>query len=115
YKERGFVLLGKNIAYHRVGELDMVVQKGSLIVFVEVRSRSSTVVHPFQTVGEAKLRRVARAAALFLRDLREEHRAKLTEIRFDLVGVVHNKEGCTVQWCESLELFPDPWESGIWL
>lgn len=68
----------------RAGELDLVVARGDLLVFVEVRTvRTDYLATPVLTVGRAKQRRVARAADAYLRRRREAP----SRVRFDVVGV----------------------------
>ena len=65
-------------------ELDIVATDGSFIVFVEVKSRSST--HfgkPDEFIGPAQQKRLIAAANAFM----EEHGTQL-EARFDAVSVV---------------------------
>jgi putative endonuclease len=68
-----------------VGEIDIVAEEGQTLCFVEVRSRrSDRYGHPIETINRAKQRRLARAAAHYLRRRRQEHR----QVRFDVVGIV---------------------------
>jgi putative endonuclease len=69
-----------------VGELDLVVSRGDLLVFVEVRTVASDFLEtPVLTVGPGKQRRVARAADAFLRACAFSRSPEI--IRFDVVGV----------------------------
>lgn len=68
----------------RLGELDLVAVQGRTVVFVEVKTRtSSEAVHPAEAVDLAKQRRLTRAARMFL------HRRRLEgcACRFDVVAV----------------------------
>jgi putative endonuclease len=69
----------------RYGEVDLVVERGELVCFVEVRMRSSAAWgDPAHTVTFRKQRRVVKAAMhyLFQNDLRER------AVRFDVISVV---------------------------
>ncbi len=66
YRLRGYRVLGANV---RAGgyELDLVLRRGSRLVFCEVKERSRTDYGtPAEMVGPEKLRRVRQAAAAWL-------------------------------------------------
>jgi putative endonuclease len=66
------------------GDIDLVALDGRTVVFVEVRSRSSTAHgHPAETVGYHKQRRVAQLAAAYIR----RHRLEDCSVRIDVVTV----------------------------
>lgn len=74
----------------RAGEVDLVVSRGELVVFVEVRRRRrGGAVDPVTSVTPAKQRRIVRAAADFLQRAGLERRG----VRFDVVGVVPRRGG----------------------
>lgn len=93
-REQGFEILERNL---RVGgvEVDVVAREGGVLVFVEVRSRSS-LRHgaPWESVGRAKQARIVRAAAAYLASVR----GPVPQVRFDVVGVQWSPEGpvCTL-------------------
>src|SRR3954452_22213775 len=79
----GYRVVARNFRC-QYGEVDVVAERGELLCFVEVRSRSSaTWGDPAHTVSWAKQRRVTRAALhyLFERGGREERM-----VRFDVVS-----------------------------
>jgi len=72
------------------GELDLVVGKDGLCVFVEVRSRTGTERgHALETVDARKRARVRRAARMYL----DEERPNAAVFRFDVVGVTFALDG----------------------
>ena len=80
----GFRILARNVRT-RHGELDLVAEDGSVLVFVEVRStRTLDFGGPLVNVDRGKQRRVIRAAREFL--LGRPELAE-REMRFDVVGV----------------------------
>ncbi|MBN2573460.1 MAG: YraN family protein [Deltaproteobacteria bacterium] len=82
-EDLGFAILARNWRRPE-GELDLVVTKEGLCVFVEVRSRTgSERGHPLETVDARKRARVRRAARLFI----DEERPTAAVFRFDVVGV----------------------------
>ncbi|MEZ6055363.1 MAG: YraN family protein [Planctomycetaceae bacterium] len=68
-----------------LGEIDIVVQKGDTIVFVEVKTRKSTAAgHPTEAITLTKQKQLTRTALAWLkrRNLLE-HRA-----RFDVIAII---------------------------
>jgi putative endonuclease len=66
------------------GDIDLVALDGRTVVFVEVRSRSSTAHgHPSETIGHHKQRRVAQLATAYIR----RHRLEDCSVRIDVVTV----------------------------
>jgi putative endonuclease len=85
------------------GEVDLVAERGELLVFVEVRTRASAVFGaPEETVGPVKQRRIVRAARDFLARWRGPPRGA----RFDVVAVLDRPEGPRVSH------FPDAFDAG---
>ena len=95
--ERGLKLLARNFRC-RLGEVDLVMEDGDSLVFVEVRYRSFTTRYAsaIATVGPAKQQRLARAAAMFLARHRK-HQDRC--VRFDVIGMDAAADGqCKLQW-----------------
>jgi len=82
--KRGYRLLARRFRL-RNGELDLVMEDGATVVFVEVRSRrTATLGDPLESVGPLKQSRIIRAARVFLGAARLHDRP----CRFDVVSVV---------------------------
>ncbi len=76
------------------GEVDLVAERGELLVFVEVRTRATAAFgSPAETVTPAKQRKVIAAA----RDFLALHRGAGRGIRFDVVSVVDHPSGVRVE------------------
>jgi putative endonuclease len=79
---RGFRIVGRNV---RVGpkELDVIAQRGGLVVFCEVRARTSaSFLSPLASIDAKKVRNVRAAARAWLL----VHRLRVA-VRFDAAGV----------------------------
>ena len=85
----GYTILDRRFRTRR-GELDIVARDGSVIVFVEVRARSSrNFGHAFESVTWQKRHRLSRMAAsyLFMKHLSD------VACRFDVVAVTADASG----------------------
>lgn len=82
-ESEGFVVLARNARVGRL-ELDLIARRGQLLVFCEVRTRSSRdFVDPILTIDRAKRDRVRRAARGWL----AQHGLSSLEIRLDAASV----------------------------
>jgi putative endonuclease len=80
---RGYRILDRNHALRR-GEVDLVCERGGVLCFVEVRSRTGSAFGgPEETVDRRKARRVVLAAT----DWALRNGGTDREIRFDVVAV----------------------------
>ncbi len=87
--EQGMVLLDRNWRCE-VGEIDLVLRDGRVLVVCEVKTRSSTAYgSPLEGVTEQKAARLRRLAARWL----EDHHVRPDEVRIDLVGVLVPRAG----------------------
>jgi putative endonuclease len=78
----------------RQGEVDIIAEKGELLVFVEVRTRATTLFgSPEETVDARKQRRVIAAA----RDYLSQRRGPPKAARFDVIAVVDHPHGPRVK------------------
>ena len=85
----GMVLVDRNWRCPS-GELDLVLRDGEVLVFCEVKTRTSAAYgHPLEAVGPAKAARLRRLAVLWV----EEHGLHPAGLRIDLVGVLLGEAG----------------------
>lgn len=81
--ENGFTPLAKNFRT-RYGEIDLVVEKKNVVVFVEVKFRLHRQFgFPEEAVGFLKQKHLIKAALIFLSSFKMSDR----QIRFDVVSV----------------------------
>jgi putative endonuclease len=85
----GFRILTRNYR-KRFGEIDIVAEEGDALVFVEVKTRTSTAFgSPLEAVDIRKQRRMARAALDYLGSRKQHGRSA----RFDVVAVSLRSNG----------------------
>jgi len=81
-KKRGYTVIGRNYSC-RLGEIDIIAEKGKYIAFVEVKMRKNDRFAPAaEFVTEAKQRRVMLAAELWLSQNETQRQP-----RFDVIEV----------------------------
>lgn len=86
YEDNGYELLDRNWRC-REGEIDLVMRKGRVISFVEVKTRTSTAFgDPIESVTISKQTRVRKTAIRWLTENGAPHRA---ELRFDVASVTN--------------------------
>jgi putative endonuclease len=91
----------------KLGEIDLIAERGPLLVFVEVKTRSGTTYGPpAEAVTAAKQRRIAQVAELYLQRRGWTRRP----CRFDVVQVFAGPEG--VERVDHLEDAFRLWPSG---
>ncbi|MCW2866384.1 MAG: hypothetical protein JWR20_572 [Marmoricola sp.] len=73
-----------------LGEIDLVLRDGDVLVVCEVKTRSSSAYgHPLEAVDRRKCARLRRLAARWL----AEHEVHVSGVRIDLVGVLLEGRG----------------------
>ena len=81
---RGFKLIARNWRYSTLGELDLIVKRGGLLVFVEVKTTGCSGINPAEQVNTIKERRLLLLAEAFL-NLHEW--ARSCHPRIDVIAV----------------------------
>jgi len=82
-ERQGYTILARNYRFKRA-EIDIIAQKQNLMLFIEVKLRSSTRFgFPEEAVSEAQAARIALAAEEYL----ETHDCGNQLIRFDILAV----------------------------
>lgn len=83
-ERRGFRIVGRNVRVGRL-ELDVIAQRGRLIVFCEVRARySAGIAQPYESIDARKIERLRRAALGWL----TQREGPQVDIRFDVASIV---------------------------
>jgi len=84
YEAMGYEVVARNWRCGD-GELDLVVRRGDVLAFVEVKTRATDRFgHPAEAVTPAKQRRIRRLASRFCADTGTRARV----LRFDVVGIL---------------------------
>jgi putative endonuclease len=87
YRIRAFRVVARNASF-RDGEIDLIVRRGRLLVFVEVKTRSEHHLgEPSESVDRPKQLRIMKCADVWL----ARHRPGDVDIRFDIISVVRTR------------------------
>jgi putative endonuclease len=88
FAERGFEIVEKNYR-NRMSEIDLIVRKDRMLIFVEVKTRSGTSFGmPEEFVNVTKARLIMRAAEHYIFD-----KDWLFDIRFDIISILIQPNG----------------------
>ncbi|MCF8010709.1 MAG: YraN family protein [Clostridiales bacterium] len=88
-KEQGYKIIKKNYRCH-LGELDIIANENNTLVFIEVRSRSSTRFGlPEESVTKAKQDKIKSLALYYLQSIN----SPVPKIRFDVIALKFSKYG----------------------
>lgn len=101
----GWSVLARNYRFGRK-EVDLIVRRGSMIAFVEVKTRTgSRFGGPEAAVTHSKRREIESVAGRFLADLADF----VPEVRFDVVAIVVSPTGRVVR----VTHIPDAWRPDV--
>jgi putative endonuclease len=96
--EKNFNIIKRNFRYSKSGEIDIIAQKNSLIIFVEVKNRMSEKFGgALYSISGKKKRSLKTAAKAFLSFYPEFNQPGYT-FRFDLISIV----GESIDWSEDI-------------
>lgn len=83
--DKGFEILETNYYASRYGEIDIIAQKGNLIVFCEVKARSTEAFgHPLEAITRSKLEKMHNAVNFYL----IQKAPKIKNYRIDAISIV---------------------------
>jgi putative endonuclease len=100
---RGFRVLARNVSFHG-GEIDLIVRRGRLLVFVEVKTRSENHLgNPSDAVDRGKQLRILRCAEKWM----ATQRLSDVEVRLDVVTLVRTR------WRFRVEHIPHAFEAAF--
>lgn len=88
-EDEGYEVLQKNVRTP-CGEIDLIARKAGVLVFIEVKTRSSSVYgHPEEAVDQNKISHMIDSAESFL----EENPACAQDWRLDVIAVIRDPAG----------------------
>ena len=91
YQEKGFEIIQRNFRSGKA-EIDLIVKKGNLMVFVEVKTRTSVAFGmPEEDVTKRKAKLIVNAAEQYTYD----HHWQFN-VRFDIVAIIITKENTEI-------------------
>jgi putative endonuclease len=102
YEEKGFCVIFQNYRC-KIGEIDLICEKGKLLVFCEVKSRRSiTFGLPAEAINSKKIRHIRRVASWYLsQKMCIDRLYQDYDIRFDVVEIVFVNEEYEINHVEN--------------
>jgi len=98
-RNHGYKIIERNFRCS-FGEMDIIAEDGDVLVFVEVRSRSSSAYGlPQETVAWVKQQKLRRLAGFYLK----KNKAGERKCRFDVIGILFDQK----TEIETLDLIQD--------
>ncbi len=94
----GLTLITKNFS-HRIGEIDIIMQDKTAIVFIEVRYRKNTNFGlPEETVTLKKQKKIQSTALIYIS---RNPKYKNVQPRFDVVALTPNAKELSINWIKN--------------
>lgn len=94
-KEKGYTILYRNWRYQK-NEVDIIASKDNLLVFVEVKTRSSLDFGlPQEFVKSSQIKRLIYAANAFIEQLNSSQ-----EVRFDIIAIIKREKNYEIEHIE---------------
>lgn len=85
-QQNGYEIIARNV-HSRYGEIDIIAQKGSILAFVEVKTRTAGALYaPREAVTFAKRQKIVKTAQFFLL----KHNFSRCQPRFDVMEIICN-------------------------
>lgn len=84
--KKGYTILHRNWRYSRIGEIDIIAQAEDILVFIEVKTRTSG--HcgdPLESITLTKRKQIFKLAEIYLS---EHSQPNDISFRFDAIGIV---------------------------
>ncbi len=82
-QEQHYTIVQKNFRC-KFGEIDIIAKEGHVVVFVEVRTKTSTAYGPaYNSVTYSKQKQIKRVALYYI----SKHNLVKTQFRFDVIGI----------------------------
>lgn len=86
--KNGYKILVRNFRYQKA-EIDIIAEKGNLIIITEVKARSTDAfMLPQEAVNKRKISLIVSAANHFMEEFNKNQ-----EVRFDIISVLPNEKG----------------------
>ncbi len=96
--EKEFLIVEKNYRFGKHGEIDLIVFKDNLLIFVEVKKRSNkNFGGPLYSITSTKKKKLQSVAKYFLLKNNKYEDILITK-RFDLIAIEDNK----IEWVEDI-------------
>lgn len=95
-KSKGLIELSRN--YHsRYGEIDLIMQDGQILVFIEVRYRNETqYMKPLESIDNRKVRKIIKTS----QDYIQKNITSPRYCRFDIISLTGSLDKPIIDWIQ---------------
>ncbi|WP_047549709.1 YraN family protein [Psychroserpens sp. Hel_I_66] len=94
--KNGFDIVARNYVYQKA-EVDIIAKKGDILAIIEVKTRTSADFgDPQQFLKPKQIQRIIKAVDFFVNDNDMD-----VDVRFDIIAIVLNKKGMTLEHLEN--------------
>lgn len=100
YIREGYAIRERNWRHKRI-EIDLIVQTGNIIVFVEVKARSGRDMDALDSVTFDKMKRMTKGADIYLKSLQGDY-----EYRYDIFTLTGDMKNYTTKVFEDAFVSP---------
>ncbi len=84
-ENQGWKILDRNYHYSKFCEIDIIAKDKNEIVFVEVKTRSTTNFgHPFEAINSKKIENILKAGLAYLKNTQENYQ----KYRIDIISIL---------------------------
>lgn len=99
-KKLGYQILETNFRYSKISEIDIIAKDKDTLVFVEVKTRSSTKCgHPTEAINQTKLNHIFKAGLAYM----QQSKKKYTNYRIDAISIIGEKDP-TIEHLKNISL-----------
>ena len=94
---KGYQILEHNY-FSKFGEVDIIASTENTIVFVEVKTRNSTVINALSSISVKKQKKISRTALNYIAN-NQKYNNKLT--RFDVIAIIKKNSNWQIEHIEN--------------
>lgn len=90
--KNGYIIREQNWRVGKTIEIDIIAEKGNIIIFVEVKARKGDYILPDEAVDEAKMKKIVKGGDIYLKSIPYPY-----EYRLDVITITGTPEQYELQ------------------
>lgn len=100
-RKKGYTVIEQNWRHGKTIEIDLIAEKDSVVVFVEVKARKGDYILPDEAVDMAKIKKMVKGGDIYMQKFEEPR-----EFRMDIITILGTPESYELQHLEDAFLPP---------